>query len=689
MKNPHAFLVFGLGKFYFFRMRFVLLVLVSVSFPLFAMDLRDCFKGYQRVAVGPGAEKALGLEQPSEDAAASKPIDVSSKPLTVLMPTVLMEEGLEFPEMQALPQPASVPGFEGAIYIGDVNITRKPLSNPSLKFKPKPWTKSTPGSATQVFPQYVGTKPQDLILGFPGREFATLPLAMKAKAEMQARRLAKTMDVPNAEFEIWPQLDDSGQMNWVFARWRRDITQPWHWLTANQWGSNRSRVDAPILPIRLDPNNPSDHAKIFDDFSTFNDLYQMPEFGQMVFTRDRGKEVVGAWLSPRRRTSMEQKLTQPGIVGYRLPQPARLNDTPVTFTLKANAGRRSWKEKIYWDRHSFAKFPKVDEPLIVAKWPSNFHEVYKERVYQLSGGKDLEFPISGKKVKLTKRSSAQPDHQLEVMNDYFTEFYQSLGLEELGVKIVRQRFKWRGIWQSNLCIVFPGEEAGKYVVAGDHTDAAFEEDTFAKTGVRETTDGAADNITASAMLMATAEKLKEMLKKGFKLKKGVILVHLTGEEYPADGIGVMHFFEDALETRKDLKDVREITAFIVPDFIGYHKPGENIFQLNPADSEKSKLLAAYALDASRKVIPNQKWVGRLVPRNKKANGIFNTDVVYPERLGVPSLLVNNLDYSNNENRKANPLNHQDADTADNVDFDYAGDVSKVGIETILRAANFP
>src|SRR5690606_12365510 len=145
-------------------------------------------------------------------------------------------------------------------------------------------------------------------------------------------------------------------------------------------------------------------------------------------------------------------------------------------------------------------------------------------------------------ARFRKKGAFQPDHDLERMVNYLEERYRVLA-----IPTIRQRFTWRGVAQSNLIAVIEGAEPGPPVVMADHIDAAVEEDTFARTGERVTTHGADDNATATAALLAAAAALRDA-----RPKRTIWLVHLTGEEFPADCLGARHFLTELMRARRDV-----------------------------------------------------------------------------------------------------------------------------------------
>ena len=91
-------------------------------------------------------------------------------------------------------------------------------------------------------------------------------------------------------------------------------------------------------------------------------------------------------------------------------------------------------------------------------------------------------------------------------------------------------------------------------------------DVFKTHGLRQASKGADDNASATATLMEAARVLS-----GMNLKRDVWLVHLTGEEFPADCLGARALSE-ALVTGKPVipgKKNPKIVGLYVLDMIGH------------------------------------------------------------------------------------------------------------------------
>src|SRR6516162_3084399 len=99
-------------------------------------------------------------------------------------------------------------------------------------------------------------------------------------------------------------------------------------------------------------------------------------------------------------------------------------------------------------------------------------------------------------------------------------------------------------------VVIPGRDRRRAVVMGDHYDTAYMEDHFATQpdgkGPRLAAAGADDNHSATVALMLGAPVFLELSRRG-KLACDIWLIHLTGEEFPADCLGARHLCQRLVE----------------------------------------------------------------------------------------------------------------------------------------------
>ena len=537
--------------------------------------------------------------------------------------------------------------------------------------RPAPWLDS-PGTSQQYFPIFIGASPRELVLGSTRAARPRVPASLRALGGAQLRQLVETLPVRPVELEAWPTQDWNGQPNWVFARWRRSGEATWTWLTQGRnWRPAWSQVvgQKPLLPERVDPSKAPGRHALFDDFLDAAGLYDQPGFGNCVYVQRSTGAVTLAWPDPRERQARAIELTRPGAFdAYCVNQPARFNERPVAFVVAVDAGVITWPAAVDWVPAPDPQAPSAHLGLAVAGWPSELATRYQDDVAIADGEAEARYPVSGGTARFRNKGAFQPDHDLERMVDYLEERYRVLSIET-----VRQRFTWRGIPQSNLIAIIKGTEAGPPVVMADHIDAACGEDTFEQTHRRVTTHGADDNATATAALLAAAVVLRDA-----HPRHDIWLVHLTGEEFPADDLGARHFLSELMRAHQDLR------AVVISDFVGWHDPGKLRFQISPTAVAGSEHMAALALDAARQLAPEVD--ASYQPRNRSRNSVFQTDLQEFELYGIPGILFNeDIDYA--DPKSGSPHNHKSTDVMATLDLAFAFAIAKVQIETVLRLAN--
>jgi hypothetical protein len=534
----------------------------------------------------------------------------------------------------------------------------------------KPW-ETLEANSEQRQPFYIGATPREFILENKSHSRPHIPVTLKSLADRQSQILLKGIGLNEAQFEVWPYLTDEGDPNWVFARYRKNSNSPWYWLKRSHWNSSLAQgLEAPALPELINPQQKLGYKSLFSDFLEFHSLYQKPVYQEAIWTSDRASEILGGWIEPQDKNKMQSLVSKDSTIRARiLPQPARFNKAPVTFVAHAtNSHQLDWSSAdIVWD----ATLPtqrifhsKVEQ----LKFSPNFSKLFKEDVRILSGEKEALFPISGKKMRFTRKSSAQSNNHLLDMVDYLSERYRSLGLETR-----RQNFTWREIPQANLITVIPGKNRNlPPLVFADHIDTAFAEDHFSKTGQRISNPGADDNATATASLLRAAEELR-----GKRPERDIWLVHLTGEEYPADDLGVRHFMKELMKEKTD------IAGMVLIDMIGIRDPKDPIFQINSGKSVDSMELSQTAMRLSKSVKAPFKAVLR--DRFNDKSYLYNTDGYILDSLGYPVVFFN--EHLNRHTMGAiNQHYHQTTDTSSNVDFEYATHISKIAIMTLWNGA---
>ncbi|HQU43326.1 MAG TPA: M28 family peptidase, partial [Pirellulales bacterium] len=295
-------------------------------------------------------------------------------------------------------------------------------------------------------------------------------------------------------------------------------------------------------------------------------------------------------------------------------------------------------------------------------------------------------------------------------------------------------FNWMGGWLNNqqqvlrerdLLVVIPGRDRKRAVIMADHYDTAYMEDVYGYGhgghGPRLAAAGADDNHSATAALMLGAPIFMDLSRAG-KLACDVWLVHLTGEEFPADCLGARHLcqclVEGALELqlengrRRDLSRTR-VEGVYVLDMVAHNNDRDrDVFQLCPGTSRESLWLAYQAHVANRTwnelrskwnqrpdrkhakrgrrspdgktmpgVAPHPHLHGEVRPTIDPRSTLYNTDGQIFSDTGVPVVLfMENYDI----NRKGY---HDTHDTMENIDLDYGAAVAAIAIESVARAAS--
>ena len=283
------------------------------------------------------------------------------------------------------------------------------------------------------------------------------------------------------------------------------------------------------------------------------------------------------------------------------------------------------------------------------------------------------------------------------------------------------------IYERNILIVIPGKNRKEAIVLGDHYDTAYMEDIYEKsrggTGARQSANGADDNYSASATLLQAAPIFLKLSKEG-KLERDIWLIHLTGEEFPADCMGARNFCKTLIEKNikmkledgslLDLSDI-EVKGVYVMDMIGHNRDSDlNIFQISPGKSATSLRLALEAHTANMiwnagthlwNQNPERQHLGRgrritgiqEIPEPAKHlsiegevrtqfnphSSLFNTDCQIFSDAGLQVVLFM-------ENYDINRTGYHDTkDTLENIDLDYGAAFAAIAIETIARIATLP
>jgi hypothetical protein len=292
-------------------------------------------------------------------------------------------------------------------------------------------------------------------------------------------------------------------------------------------------------------------------------------------------------------------------------------------------------------------------------------------------------------------------------------------------------FPWMSGWndnqdgtthERNLMVIIPGRDRGQAVVMADHYDTAYMEDYYEKKqggfGARVAAPGANDNCSATATLLQAAPIFLQLSRAG-RLGCDVWLLHLTGEEYPAAGLGACHFCRQLIEGTlrlqlpngkwHDLSGTR-VKGLIVMDMIAHNTNKDRyVFQIAPGSGREALWLAEQAHQASliwnasadtwnqsRRAAGRgrRRRHGRVVPelsRHPYMHGeirleydprstLFNTDGQVFSDNGVPVVLfMENYDIERSGY-------HDSKDTLANINLDYGAALAAIAIEAAARAA---
>jgi hypothetical protein len=251
------------------------------------------------------------------------------------------------------------------------------------------------------------------------------------------------------------------------------------------------------------------------------------------------------------------------------------------------------------------------------------------------------------------------------------------------------------------------------------------EDVYEKTkggsGAYLSANGADDNHSATSTLLQAAPIFLKLAAEG-KLEKDIWLIHLTGEEFPADCMGSRNFCRELIENKiiietetgtKDLSGTEIIGVFIM-DMIGHNRNSDqDVFQISPGRSIGSLQLAEQAhianmtwnagtevwnkepgrIRAKRgKRIKNLQDIpeiarhlplrGEIRTHYNPHSSVYNTDALIFSDTGVPVVLFM-------ENYDINRSGYHDSqDTLENIDLDYGSALAAIAIETVARTATF-
>jgi hypothetical protein len=323
---------------------------------------------------------------------------------------------------------------------------------------------------------------------------------------------------------------------------------------------------------------------------------------------------------------------------------------------------------------------------------------------------------------------------------YYTEAIAAAGMTGQAV-VGDLPFFWRtdfdfqayGGWLKNqkgdtherdLIVVIPGRDRNRAVIMADHYDTAYMVDRYEKqyggNGARLAAAGADDNHSATAALMLGAPLFLNLSREG-RLECDIWLIHLTGEEFPADCLGARHLCQCLVEgtlrmkladdSSRDLSQV-QIQGVYVLDMVAHNNDHErDVFQISPGTSRQSMWLAYQAHRANEvwntstgiwnrrasrrgrgrgersadpdrvpEIARHPQLSGQIRPHYDPRSTLYNTDGQIFSDAGIPVVLFM-------ENYDINRSGYHDSrDTMANIDLDYGAAVAAIAIETVARAA---
>ncbi|HEX7420284.1 MAG TPA: M28 family peptidase [Thermoanaerobaculia bacterium] len=307
--------------------------------------------------------------------------------------------------------------------------------------------------------------------------------------------------------------------------------------------------------------------------------------------------------------------------------------------------------------------------------------------------------------RATQRRLVHKKSDLWRLGDHLLAYYKRLGIECEADSFAWETdfdFPWSKGWldgrERNIIAKIPGRDRSRVVIMADHYDTAYMEDVFGRSGKgpRIAAAGADDNHSATAALMLAAPIFREL-----DLACDIWLVHLTGEEFPADCLGARHLCERIVDEKLD------IAAAFVLDMVAHNNDkARDIFQICPGWGREAMLLARTAheanvdwnasIDGKRKsarrgkrskdprVVPqlakHLKLHGDVRPASDAHSTLYNTDGQIFSDTGVPVVLfMENYDIDRHGY-------HDSRDTMANIDLDYGAALVSIAIETVARTA---
>ncbi len=171
--------------------------------------------------------------------------------------------------------------------------------------------------------------------------------------------------------------------------------------------------------------------------------------------------------------------------------------------------------------------------------------------------------------------------------------------------------------------------------------------------VGEAFAGADDNASGTAVLLEMARVLKD-----YQNQKTIRFFITNGEEVGL--VGSTHY----ARRLQDTQELKKIKLVINMDMVGYNSNGLVEIETNPEFDELARWLADLA----------SKFTSL---KTKITLGAWGSDHLPFLNRGVPALLtIEDWDTKN-------PCYHQECDTADKINYEYAGEIAKLNISAVI------
>jgi hypothetical protein len=319
---------------------------------------------------------------------------------------------------------------------------------------------------------------------------------------------------------------------------------------------------------------------------------------------------------------------------------------------------------------------------------------YKRNVAILSGMRAtmVSGPAGRERVVFDDRFVPSRRNQLEQVLRWLTARYQRLGL-----KVERQPVSWRGRTFYNLVVTIPGASR-EAVVLCDHYDVADREEPIKANLVQLRRDyglsekqiagrlgtlrvgapvpGADDSASSTAALLEMGHLMRAQLRQGTRLAKTIKLVHLVGEELPANCLGGRAFVDEA-KRRGD-----RLAGVIVMDMIGVDRTKRGKMQIAVGRPAGSAEMAAEVKRVVTDLGLDLKPVLR--PYGARKSFLVQTDGIEFSRAGFPVILLN--EHVNNDRDRFRVGYHDEFDIPRLMSFPFATNVVRAALETAYRIA---